>query len=104
MTYARKTDKRHKEIVKGLRDTGFSVRQLFRLNDDGPDLLIGKHGFDVQVEIKTLIGRKNVLDLLNDEQAEFRDEWRGARVIVAADLEGILFSFSMLTKRGGFVR
>lgn len=99
MTYARRKDNTHKAIAEGLEAAGFSVADTSRLGDDFPDLVIGKHGVDAKVECKTPRGKKTAAQLLSEGQKGFRDEWKGAPVIVAYTLEDVIYGFNMLMKR-----
>lgn len=99
MRYAAKKDTSHKSIAGGLKKAGFSVADTSRLGDDFPDLVIGKWGVDAKVECKTPRGKKDAEQLLSEGQKEFKDEWKGAPVIVAYTLEDVIWAFNMLMKR-----
>lgn len=99
MSYARRKDNTHKAIAEGCKAAGFSVADTSRLGDDFPDLVIGKHGLDAKVECKTPRGKKTAAQLLSAGQKEFKDEWKGAPVIVAYSLEDVIYGFNMLMKR-----
>lgn len=105
MTFARRVDNTHASIRDGLREAGFSVRDMARVGKDFPDLLIGKHGIDAKVECKTENRRRNgvktAAQLLSTGQKDFADEWRGSPVIVAYCLQDALFGFHLLLKRHG---
>lgn len=102
MSYARKKDTTHKAIADGLKACGFSVADTSRLGDDFPDLVIGKFGFDAKVECKSDKKiHKQKGDGLSDGQKSFKDQWKGAPVIVAQTVEDVLFNFNMLVKRYG---
>lgn len=100
MTYARRKDTTHRAIAQGLEAAGFSVADTSRLGDDFPDLVIGKHGVDAKVECKSPKKiHKQKGEGLSEGQRTFRDEWRGAPVIVATSLEEVIYSFNLLMKR-----
>lgn len=99
MRYASRTDNTHSTIREGLRAAGFSVRDMSSVGRDFPDLLVGKHGLDAKVECKTPRGKKTAEQRLSEGQREFKDEWKGAPVIVAYTLEDVLFKFNLLMKR-----
>lgn len=71
MTYARRVDANHVEIVKALRAIGCSVHSLARLGHGAPDLLVGINGRNVLLEIKADKG------LLRAVQAVWRSNWHG---------------------------
>lgn len=96
MSYAKRKDTTHKGIADGLKAAGFSVADTSRLGDDFPDLVIGKHGIDAKVECKTPRGNKTAEERLTDGQTGFKDQWKGAPVIVAYTLEDVLFAFNSL--------
>lgn len=99
MRYARRKDTTHKDIADGLREIGFSVADTSALGNDFPDLVIGRFGVDAKVECKSPKGKKTAEDRLSEGQRDFKDEWRGAPVIVAYTLEDVLFKFNLLMKR-----
>lgn len=74
-------------VVRELQELGYSVADCAAVGDDFPDLLLGKHGIDQLVELKTEDRRRNgpvhASQLLRPGQREFRNAWRGGRVIVA---------------------
>jgi hypothetical protein len=103
--YARRKDSTHKAIALGLVAAGFSVADTSRLGGDFPDLVIGKFGFDAKVECKSSKKiHKQKGDGLSDGQKTFKDQWKGAPVIVAQTLEDVLFNFNLLLKRHGWAR
>lgn len=75
MRRAAKRDIAEPEIVRVLTQCGFSV---YRLNQP-VDLLVGFRGRNFLVEVKT--GNKGYGKSLNDNQREFNDAWRGAKVV-----------------------
>ena len=75
MRRAAKRDIAEPEIVRVLVQCGFSV---YRLNQP-VDLLVGFRGRNFLVEVKT--GNKGYGKSLNDNQRDFNDGWRGAKVV-----------------------
>lgn len=73
---SRRVDKNHKEIVEAYRAHGFSVADTSRCGDGFPDIVVGKHGVDYLVEIKSGEGK------LKKTQEDFRDNWRGSYRVV----------------------
>ena len=79
MRRAAKRDTNEAAIVEALRRTGWSV-ELLNLTD-GPDLLIGKPGRCLLVEVKTETGK------VRPGQARWHATWRGPRVIVLRSVD-----------------
>ena len=75
MSRIRKVDLNQREIVRGLRALGYSVRHTHTIGKGFPDVAIGKHGRTVLVEIK-----RPGEELTPDERIFF-EEWRGAAII-----------------------
>jgi Holliday junction resolvase len=77
----RKVDDNQKEVVKAFRDLGWSVLDIHIVGKGAPDIICGKHGFNIMVEIKD--GKKSPSQRkLNDKEEKFFSEWRGSIVIV----------------------
>lgn len=75
MAYAKKVDANHSIIVKTLRDLGCSVFDTSRVAGGFPDIVVGRNGKTVLVEIKS------------DEKAKFTPaqelfmlNWKGSAV------------------------
>lgn len=81
MRRAAKRDISEPEIVSALVQCGFSV---YRLNQP-VDLLVGHRGRNYLVECKT--GNKGYGKSLNENQREFDDAWRGAKVVKLASAQ-----------------
>ena len=73
--WAARADTYQTEIVAALRAAGWRVLHLHRLGQGCPDLLAGKRGANVLVEIKTP-GEK-----LTPAVRLFFDEWPGPKII-----------------------
>ena len=79
---AAKVDLNQKEIVKRLRDAGYSVLLLHAVHGGCPDILVGKDGKNWLFEIKSHNGK------LTPKQVEFFDSW-GGQAAVARSFEQI---------------
>ena len=83
--YARKTDANHSEIVKAFRDMGCSVFDSSRVAGGFPDIIVGRNGITVLVEIKTDSKKK-----FTAAQDAFMLNWRGSTVSRIQDLDGVI--------------
>jgi hypothetical protein len=96
------------KVVAGLVALGYTVADCAALGDDFPDLVIGKHGIDQLVELKTENRRRNgpvaAEHLLRAGQREFRLCWRGAPVIVAYTVQAIHEQFTARLRHLGVLR
>lgn len=75
MRRAAKRDNSEREIVTVLVQCGFSVHRM----DQPCDLLVGFRGRNFLVECKS--GTKGYAKDLNDNQKQFNDAWRGAKLV-----------------------
>lgn len=78
----RNRDRNQREIVDALERIGCSVVDLSAAGVAGlPDLLVGRHGRTLLLEVKTPIGK------LRPAQTEFFETWRGTppRVVRSVD-------------------
>ena len=89
MTYARRVDLNQAEIVRGLRALGYSVRHTHSIGKGFPDIVIGKHGNNLLVEIKQDENEK-----LTHDELEFFASWQGA-VMIGYSVEGIHAEFEI---------
>lgn len=80
---AARTDANQSEIVKALRATGCSVVDLSSVGMGCPDIMVGRNGVTVLMEIKTEKGK------LNSIQVEWHKCWKGAAAIVRTPVEAI---------------
>lgn len=80
MRYAARVDANQADIVAALRDAGCSV-WIIGLP---VDLVLGKGGNTVMVEIKTAKGKYTKL------QKDFMTHWKGGPVATIRDVEGAL--------------
>ena len=90
MRRAAKIDNNQTDLVRELREMGFSVLLLHRVGSGCPDILVGRAGRNLLVEIKQGRGK-----LTPDEDA-FLSEWRGA-AIVARTADEVLAEFERVT-------
>ena len=74
--YAARADANQAEIVNALRTAGASVQHLHTVGGGCPDLLVGYHGYNYLLEIKTPHGKANPIQV-----CWFR-EWLGQAEIV----------------------
>lgn len=87
MTYP-KVDINQPEIVKQLRDLGYSVLLLNKVKQGCPDILVGKNGKNILVEIK-----QSGKDKLTEDEKTFFSNWNG-QVMVAIDANSIIEEFN----------
>jgi len=85
---AAKVDANQHTLVAELRAMGFSVISLAAFGRGCPDLLVGRYGINILVEVKdgSLAPSRRQL---NTEQREFHDAWRGP-IIVAHTADEVL--------------
>ncbi len=77
MRWAAKTDANHQQLMDAFRALGCSVLDLSRLGQGAPDLLVGKLGRSVLVEVK-----RDKKASLTDDQIKFMGAWKGAVMVV----------------------
>lgn len=97
--YARRTDANHAEIVKAFRDLGCSVFDTSRVAGGFPDIIVGRNGVTVLVEIKADSKKK-----FTAAQDMFMLNWKGSAVSRIQDLDGVINLVNMLnahTKSNG---
>ena len=93
MTYARRVDSTHKELVKALRDMGCSVFDTSRVSGGFPDVVVGKNGITALVEFKSSVTSK-----FTPAQDMFMLNWKGSTVCRIHDIEGAINLVKMLEK------
>ena len=91
MSYAKKTDSNHSEIVKTLRQLGCSVFDSSRVAGGFPDLVVGKNKVTCLVEIKADAKAK-----YTSAQELFMMNWRGSTVVRINDVDGAIRLVKML--------
>jgi len=93
MTYAKRVDLNHQEIVKTLRSLGASVFDASRMGQGFPDLVIGINGKTVLVEIKSGEEKK-----FTQAQLKFMENWQGSTVVRINDIENAERLINLLKK------
>lgn len=81
--HAARVDDNQGAIVAALRRCGADVRDLSRVGDGLPDLLVGWRGQNFLLEIKTPRGE------LNTRQRNFQAGWRGQTATVRTISEAL---------------
>lgn len=71
-----RTDGNHREVMRAFRELGCTVADTSKLGSGFPDLVIGKHGINVLVEVKDGDKPPSRRRLTEDEQA-FANNWKG---------------------------
>jgi Holliday junction resolvase len=83
MTYAKRVDENHQEIVKKFRELGASVFDASGIGRGFPDILVGYNGNTALVEIKS-----NEKKRFTEAQLKFMAEWKGSSVTRINDVGG----------------
>ena len=91
MTFARKVDLNHQDIVKTLRSLGASVFDASGIGRGFPDLVVGIHNKTVLVEIKSDEKKK-----FTQAQLNFMENWKGSSVVRINDIDGAIRLINML--------
>ena len=91
MTYARKVDLNHQDIVKTLRSLGASVFDASGIGRGFPDLVVGIHDKTILVEIKSDEKKK-----FTQAQLNFMENWKGSSVVRINDIDGAIRLINML--------
>lgn len=78
---AAKTDANQTEIVEALRQVGCTVQLLHMVGKGCPDLLVGKHGINLLIEVKDGAKPPSARKLTPDQQV-WHDSWRGQVTVV----------------------
>lgn len=85
---AAKVDANQAEIVDALRKVGCTVQLLHMVGKGCPDLLVGRHGVNLLIEVKD--GSKSPsARKLTPDQVGWHDCWRG-QVVVACSVDEAL--------------
>ena len=86
MTYAKRVDLNHTEIVNKFRELGASVFDLSAVGRGCPDIMVGYNGrHTVLVEIKSGEQKR-----FSEAQLKFMAEWKGSAVTRINDVEGVI--------------
>jgi Holliday junction resolvase len=91
MTYAKRVDLNHAEIVKTLRSQGASVFDSSNIGRGFPDLVCGINNKTVLIEIKSNENKK-----FTQAQLKFMSDWSGSAVVRINDVEGAIRLINML--------
>lgn len=78
MRYGR-VDNNQSDIVKRFKELGVSVFNASSVGGGLTDLIVGKWGINILVEVKDGIKKKNNL---TPEQIKFHNEWQGSKVVI----------------------
>jgi Holliday junction resolvase len=87
-----RVDKNQKQIVQELRQLGFSVAHISDIGKGLPDIIVGKNGINVLIEIKLNWTKK-----LKPLEEKFFLEWKG-QVNIATSAEEVLQIFDKSKK------
>jgi hypothetical protein len=74
---AAKKDQNHNALADAFKSFGFTVADTSRLGDDFPDMVVGKMGFNILVEVK-----RDAKAKLTDGQFQFFHHWKGWTEVV----------------------
>ncbi len=96
MSYAKRTDNNHSEIVKTLRQLGCSVFDTSRVAGGFPDLVVGRNKITCLVEIKSDEKKK-----YTSAQELFMMNWRGSAVVRINDVDGAIRLVKLLDNHSG---
>lgn len=94
---AKRKDENQNELAKGLEAAGWSVHDTSGLGYGFPDLLVGKPGFNVCLEVKDGNKPPSARKLTPAEQ-RFKDNWTGPYALVES-LEDALKQLEQLYAR-----
>lgn len=89
MRRAAKVDRNQAEIVKALRRFGCTVQPLHTIGKGCPDLLVGRCGRNILLEVKDSEKPPSARALTPD-QTEWLDAWRGEPVAVVETVDDAL--------------
>jgi Holliday junction resolvase len=91
MTYAKRVDLNHTEIVKTFRDLGATVFDASGIGRGFPDIVLGYNNITCLVEIKS--GEKKKF---TEAQLKFMSEWKGSSVVRINDVGGAIRLIKLL--------
>jgi len=89
---AAKVDENQSEIVEAFRRFGFTVHCLHTVGRGVPDLLCGKYGINLLVEVKTMKGE------LTPDQKHWHSKWRGD-IHIVRNVDDVMAVFNEMTAR-----
>ena len=93
MSYARRVDANHSIIVKTLRELGCSVFDTSRVAGGFPDLVVGRNGKTVLVEVKADEKSK-----FTPAQEAFMLNWHGSAVARIDSVDAAIRLVNLLNK------
>lgn len=93
MSYARRVDANHSIIVKTLRELGCSVFDTSRVAGGFPDLVVGRNGKTVLVEVKADEKSK-----FTSAQEAFMLNWHGSSVARIDSVDAAIRLVNLLNK------
>lgn len=85
---AARTDANQTEIVEALRLVGCSVQPLHTVGKGCPDLLVGRSGLNVLIEVKDGSKPPSARTLTPDQEI-WHDNWRGQVTVVSSVHEAL---------------
>jgi Holliday junction resolvase len=91
MTYAKRVDLNHQEVVKTLRSFGAGVVDMSRVGQGFPDLLVHYKGQCVLVEVKSGEAKK-----FTQAQLKFISNWQGPAIVRINDVDGAIRLINVL--------
>ena len=80
-----KVDANQAVIIEALEKTGATVQTLGAVGNGCPDLLVGRLGLNLLLEVKNPEGKNEV----GDKQAKWMERWRGQKVVVRDEFEAM---------------
>ena len=99
MRRAARTDANQDAIVRALEKTGATVQSLGAVGSGCPDLLVGRLGINVLLEVKQP-GEKIRTDERGEKQRTFHASWRGQVAVVRDEFEAMEVVLKLTTGRG----
>jgi len=96
MRHAAKVDDNQMQIVKALRACGYSVAITSQLGKGFPDLVVGRNGKNIMLEVKDE-NRIPSKRRLSEDERKFHDEWRG-QIAIVENVEQAIRVAEMVTR------
>ena len=81
-----RTDSNHAEIVRALREMGWSVFDTHTRGADYPDLTVGRNGVTILIEV---VGTDAAPHTVREHEAR-REGWKGGQWLIVADVPDLL--------------
>jgi hypothetical protein len=89
MRYAARTDSNQAEVIRMLRDAGYSVEPLHAVGEGVPDLLVGGVDRATGMPSTWIMEVKTERGTLNKRQKAWRQAWRGQYAVVKNGYEAL---------------